>query len=67
MPCVDLADEIKRFSKRYKGRLVLKLDCEGAEYELLTHLIARDADLLLDVVWVEWHPWKSRIWSWCVR
>lgn len=57
VPCVDLADEIRRLSKKYKGKLVLKLDCEGAEYELLPHLIAHDADLLLDCVLVEWHPW----------
>lgn len=35
--------------------LVLKLDCEGAEYPLLEHLIMHDTDLRLELVLVEWH------------
>lgn len=49
--CVDLARVI-----REQGRLViLKLDAEGAEYALLEHLILEDADLLVELAWVEWH------------
>lgn len=55
--CVDLAAEIAGYAKKFRGRLVLKLDCEGSEYDLLPHLIATDADVLLHLVVVEWHPW----------
>jgi hypothetical protein len=34
---------------------VLKMDVEGAEYQLLPHLSHRMADRLLDRVLVEWH------------
>jgi hypothetical protein len=34
---------------------VLKMDVEGAEYELLPHLVHRMADRLLERVLVEWH------------
>jgi hypothetical protein len=34
---------------------VLKMDVEGAEYELLPHLAHRMADRLLERVLVEWH------------
>lgn len=35
--------------------ITLKLDVEGAEYELLPHLRHRQADELLERVLVEWH------------
>jgi hypothetical protein len=38
---------------------VLKLDCEGAEWELLKHLREQGADTEVGVVWVEWHPGHS--------
>lgn len=36
--------------------LVLKLDCEGAEYPLLAALHRLDVDERLSLVLVEWHP-----------
>ena len=52
--CFDLADFIRR---RPEGsEIILKIDAEGAEYELLDHLIETDADKLLSVAWIEWHP-----------
>jgi len=56
--CVDLAKELWRLKRKHKDSLVLKLDCEGAEYMLLPHLVARGADRFLDVLWVEWHPYE---------
>lgn len=35
--------------------VILKLDCEGAEYLLIPELVARDVDLRLRLAWVEWH------------
>lgn len=53
VPCSDLAEVIIGLGSAEP--IVLKLDCEGAEYELLTHLIQRDVDRLLELVLVEWH------------
>lgn len=54
--CVDLARVIEELYDRHEERIVLKLDCEGCEYEVLKHLIIKGVDELLDVVVVEWHP-----------
>ncbi len=49
--CVDLARVILAFP----SPVVLKLDCEGGEYELIPHLLAKEADR--NVAWwlIEWH------------
>jgi len=52
VPCFDLAHFIDELPNE---ELVLKLDAEGAEYELLEHLIERSADARLALVLVEWH------------
>jgi FkbM family methyltransferase len=51
--CVDLARVIDELPA---GPVVLKIDAEGAEYDLLEHLLARHVDVRLDRVLVEWHP-----------
>lgn len=50
--CFDLARFIDELGEQ---KIVLKIDAEGAEYELLDHLIAKDMDKRLDLAWVEWH------------
>lgn len=35
--------------------IVLKLDCEGAEYELVPHLVETGADERLSLALIEWH------------
>lgn len=52
VPCVDLARFVAELPD---GRTVLKIDAEGAEYELLEHLIAHGVDRRLELAWVEWH------------
>ena len=37
------------------AKIVMKLDAEGAEYTLLTHLILTQAACLADVIDIEWH------------
>jgi FkbM family methyltransferase len=56
VPCFDLAAFIKTLEEKHDDKIVLKLDCEGSEYELLDWIIDQHADELLDVVIVEWHP-----------
>lgn len=40
--------------------IVLKLDVEGAEYDLLTDVIVEGADQLLELCLVEWHGDDAR-------
>ncbi len=52
VPCFDLARFIKELPE---DEIVLKLDCESAEYDLLDHLIRQKVDVRLKLVWVEFH------------
>lgn len=53
--CFDLSKWIKSsFDKN--DFIVLKLDIEGAEYEVLDHLINTDVISYINVLCVEWHP-----------
>lgn len=56
VPCIDLARFIDELPA---GELILKLDAEGAEIDLLEHLIKTKVDLRLSLVIVEWHPWND--------
>ena len=58
VPCIDLANFIDDLWLKHQERMVLKLDCEGSEYDLLPHLMYRHCDELLDLILVEWHPNK---------
>ncbi len=51
VPCFDLA----KFIRSLTGEIVLKLDCEGAEYELLPYVHEDGSDALLSLLLVEWH------------
>jgi FkbM family methyltransferase len=55
VPCIDLAAFVRKVAAEHDDRIVLKLDCEGSEYNLLPHLINEGADELLDLCIVEWH------------
>lgn len=58
VPCIDLAAFIRSLPDE---RIVLKIDAEGAEYDLLEHLIATNADIFLELAWIEWHPPGARV------
>ena len=68
VPAVDLAaivlhaaDNVKRTHRRSgpsQGSVLLKLDCEGAEYSLLPHLEHSGALCAVDQLLVEWHPMR---------
>lgn len=58
VPCIDLSKLIRSLGDE---SVVLKIDAEGAEYELLEHLIGTNADLRLELAWVEWHPPGARV------
>lgn len=59
--CFDLARWIyeKMPATTKRGALhqvVLKMDAEGSEYDLLDRLIELGHDKLVDIAWIEWHP-----------
>jgi hypothetical protein len=49
----DLARVVREASEY--GTVVLKLDCEGAEYPLLEHLLAEGVAVQVTKLLVEWH------------
>jgi FkbM family methyltransferase len=53
VPCVDIAGLLSQFTD--EDMVVMKVDIEGAEFELLTHLIARNALRVVDIIGVEYH------------
>jgi FkbM family methyltransferase len=56
LPCIDLADFLmKNFSPI--DYLILKLDIEGAEYDVLERLIASNTITWLNELYVEYHWW----------
>jgi FkbM family methyltransferase len=52
---VDAVDFVDFLEALPPGEVVVKLDCEGAEYPLLTYLAERGADSRLQLLVVEWH------------
>ena len=58
VPCKD----ISRILKQYKENdlVVMKIDIEGAEYDLLLDFIKKDVFKLIDYLAVEFHPKVTR-------
>lgn len=57
-PCVDIADFVeKKFSK--DDYLILKVDIEGAEYEVLNWIIQRGLMSWFKELYIEYHWWGS--------
>jgi FkbM family methyltransferase len=67
--CFDLARYVAALAQQ-QPRLVLKLDCEGAEYTLLPALHERGLDAVCSLLLVEWHgaplalPWRCVVEEW---
>ena len=53
LPCVDIASLIKKYSD--DDVVVVKIDIEGAEFELLIDFIKKNALRLIDYIAVEYH------------
>ena len=60
LPCVDIA---KFISDRYNAEdmIIVKMDIEGAEYELLIHLIKTNVLELIDYFFLEFHTNVNKI------
>ena len=62
VPCFDLADWLE-----LSGPAVVKMDVEGAEYELLEHLIDRNVHRNIERLLIEWHRPPKAPRDWAVR
>jgi FkbM family methyltransferase len=53
---IDVAEEVKRISELEPDvKKVCKMDCEGAEFEILDQLFKQKAISLIDTYIIEWH------------
>lgn len=55
--CVDIARLVRKASLKYQN-IILKLDIEGAEYDVLERLIQQDLIKYLTVIYAEFH-WQK--------
>jgi len=53
--CIDFAEFLKQFND--DDYIILKLDVEGAEYEILEHLIETKLITKINELYVEFHDW----------
>jgi hypothetical protein len=56
-PCVDLARLLRKYEQ--DDFVVVKMDIEGAEFELLLHLIKENVLSLIDILAIEYHKYLS--------
>ena len=56
-PCVDLARLLRQYKQ--SDYVVVKMDIEGAEFELLVHLIKENVLGLIDTIAIEYHKYMS--------
>ena len=65
VPTVDFADWLDR-TVTAADRVVCKMDIEGAEFDVLEHVLNKSKIRLIDLLLVEWHvsrfpdPWPRR-------
>lgn len=53
--CFDFSEWIRKNADDF---VIVKMDCEGAEFPILEKLIEDDTIRLIDMLWVEMHPNK---------
>jgi FkbM family methyltransferase len=54
--CVDIDRIIRQYSK--EDTVILKIDIEGAEYDLLNYMLLKNTFELVDKLYIEFHTWK---------
>lgn len=58
----DASAEIREIVKNIENEeVILKMDCEGAEYEIMENIFKTDVINLIDVILLEWHDKGSRV------
>jgi FkbM family methyltransferase len=61
VPCVDVAELVRKFNP--EDFVFMKIDIEGAEYDLLLHLFKSGVLNLIDYIAVEYHPDSIDVYS----
>lgn len=57
----DVAEEVLKINQLEPGiKLICKMDCEGAEFEILDQLFKKNVASLIDVYIIEWHDHDTR-------
>lgn len=49
------SDILKEIADRHSEKIILKLDCEGAEYEIMDDLVESNTLSKVDIIIMEWH------------
>lgn len=60
VPCINLSSFVRRMSRRYRS-IVLKLDIEGAEYEILEMMLDDGTIDIIDTLYCEFHVGKMDV------
>jgi FkbM family methyltransferase len=60
VPCIDLSGYIRKISREY-DRIVLKLDVEGAEYDILERMLSEGTIGLIETLYCEFHLGKMDV------
>lgn len=60
VPCINLSSFVRRMKKKYKS-VVLKLDIEGAEYDILEKMLEDGTIELIDRLYCEFHVGKMDV------
>ncbi len=55
--CVDIARIVKQYS--LQDNIIVKMDIEGAEYDLLQDFIKKEALKLIDYIAIEFHSYLT--------
>lgn len=58
VPCIDFSKWIVNTFNANQDKIILKMDIEGAEYEVLKHMITTGAIYYINTLFVEFH-WKK--------
>lgn len=52
LSCMDIAEFIKQFEGAY---IIMKMNCEGAEYDIIPHMAGCDVLSWIDKFYIQWH------------
>jgi len=55
VPAIDFSEYLKTFQGNEYGRIVVKMDVEGAEYKIMRHLLEERTAKLIDTLFIETH------------
>lgn len=60
LPCIDFSQWIKN-TFQLQDNIILKMNIEGAEYDILEKMIADDTIKYIKSAWIQWHWERCRM------